>query len=100
MGELTFRPDELHTSAQAFDQHAEMLMGHARSIERVAAALPSALQGVGMSALPGIQAQVQALMGHFQTAHERTANAGSMLREAAAGSTNIDARSAAGMGGV
>ncbi|TDQ04914.1 hypothetical protein [Labedaea rhizosphaerae] len=98
MGELTFRPDELHSGAQAFDQHAEMLVGHARSIEQVAAALPSALQGVGMSALPGIQARVQELMGHFETAHERTANAGSMLRDAATGSTAIDAQGGAAMG--
>jgi hypothetical protein len=98
MGELTFRPDELHTSAQAFDQHAEMLMGHAQTVEQVAGALPSALQGVGLAALPGMQARIQELMGHFQTAHERTTNAGSMLREAAAGSTAIDAQGRANMG--
>jgi uncharacterized protein YukE len=100
MGELTFRPDELQTGAQAFQQHAEMLRGHAQSIQQVAAALPSALQGVGMAALPGLQAQVETLMGHFETAHERTSNAGSMLREAAIGSTTIDAQGGANMGGA
>ena len=98
MGELTFRPDELHTGARAFDQHAETLKEHARQLEQVAAALPRALAGVGEAALPGMQAQIQELMGHFEAAHERTANAGSMLREAATGSTAIDLRGRANMG--
>lgn len=98
MGDLSFRPDELHTHAQAFDQHAEMLAGHAQSIEQIAAALPAALQGVGMTALPGMQAHIQEIMGHFETAHERITNSGSMLREAAAGSTALDAQGRANMG--
>lgn len=90
MGDLTFRPDELHNGATAFEQHAEMLRGHAQQLDQVASALPAAFAGAGMAALPAVQAKIEELLGHFESAHARTANAGSMLRTAAVGSAEID----------
>lgn len=97
MGDVMFDPERLNNGADRFDQHAELLGGHLRQLDQVAAALPKAFAGAGMAAWPAVRARLAQLKGHLQAVHSGTTKASPMLRLADNGSSEIDRQSGASM---
>lgn len=90
---LTFDPEALGGGAGEFARNAEALLGHAATVEQLAA-LRQAFAGSGEAAWLGVAERLAGITNQLRAVQERATNAGDVLRTAADGSVTVDANNA------